>query len=47
MYQGWHGCVYSVLHAYDEDYGDDAVHEDILIREDDGEWEEPLVEVEE
>ena len=46
-YCSWTGCVYSVLHAYDEDYGDDAVHEDIRIREDDGEWREPLVEVEE
>ena len=38
--------VYSV-HNYDEDCGDGEVREDIVIREDDGEWREPLVEVEE
>ena len=38
--------VYSV-HSYDEDCGDEEVRKDILIREDDGEWREPLVEVEE
>ena len=38
--------VYSV-HAYDEDCGGEEVHDDILIRENDGEWREPLVEVEE
>lgn len=38
--------VYS-FHAYDEDCGDEEVRKDILIREDDGEWKEPLVEVEE
>lgn len=38
--------VYSV-HNYDEDCGDDEVREDTVIREDDGEWREPLVEVEE
>ena len=38
--------VYS-FHAYDEDCGDEEVRKDILIREDDGEWREPLVEVEE
>lgn len=38
--------VYSV-HNYDEDCGDGEVREDIFIREDDGEWREPLVEVEE
>lgn len=38
--------VYS-FHAYDEDCGDEEVFKDILIREDDGEWKEPLVEVEE
>ena len=36
--------VYS-FHTYDEDYEEDAeVPEDILIREDDSEWREPLVE---
>lgn len=38
--------VYST-HAYDEDDEEAEVPEDILIREDDGEWREPLVEVEE
>ena len=35
------------FHSYDENCGDEEIHEDILIREDDGEWREPLVEVEE
>ena len=34
--------VYS-FHAYDEDCGDEEVRKDIVIREDDGEWREPLV----
>ena len=38
--------VYSV-HNYDEDCGDGEVREDTVIREDYGEWKEPLVEVEE
>ena len=38
--------IYS-FHSYDEDDGDEEVHDDIVIREDDGEWREPLVEVEE
>lgn len=38
--------VYSV-HSYNENCGGEEVREDILIREDDGEWREPLVEVEE
>ena len=37
--------IYSVL-TYEEDCADDEV-EDILIREDDSEWREPFVEVEE
>ena len=38
--------VYST-HTYDEDYEEEAeVPESILIREDDGEWREPLVEEE-
>ena len=37
--------VYSV-HNYDEDCGDGEVREDTVIREDYGEWREPLVEVE-
>ena len=32
---------------YREYVQDEEVHEDIVIREDDGEWREPLVEVEE
>ena len=38
--------VYSV-HAYEENCGDEEVREDMVIREDYGEWREPLVEVEE
>ena len=38
--------VYSV-HSYDENCGGEEVREDIVIREDDSEWREPLVEVEE
>ena len=32
------------FHSYDENCEDEEIHEDILIREDDGEWREPLVE---
>ena len=35
--------VYSV-HAYEENCGDEEVREDMVIREDSGEWREPLVE---
>ena len=35
------------FHSYDENCEDEEIHEDILIREDDGEWRKPLVEVEE
>lgn len=35
--------VYS-SHTYDEDCGDKEVYENVLIREDDGEWKEPLIE---
>ena len=35
------------FHSYDENCEDEEIHEDILIRENDGEWREPLVEVEE
>ena len=38
--------VYST-YVYDENCGDEEVRNDIVIREDDGEWQEPLVEVEE
>ena len=36
--------VYSV-YTYLEDCGDKEVRSDIVIREDDGEWKEPLIEV--
>lgn len=32
-------------YTYNEDEGDEEVRNDIVIREDDGEWREPLVEV--
>ena len=35
--------VYSV-HSYSENCGGEEVREDIVIREDDGEWKEPLIE---
>ena len=38
--------IYSVL-TYEEDCENEEVHKDVVIREDDGEWREPLVEVEE
>lgn len=41
------GCSVYGVHAYDEDCGDKEVRDDILIRENSGEWREPLVEVEE
>ena len=37
--------IYSVL-TYDEDCEDEEVDEDVVIREDDSEWREPLVEQE-
>lgn len=39
-------CVYGV-YGYGEKYADEEVNKDMRIREDDGEWREPLVEVEE
>ena len=46
-YTNYISCpVYSV-YAYNEDCGDKEVRKDTVIREDDGEWREPLVEVEE
>ena len=39
-------CIYSV-YDYGEQYADKEVSDSIRIREDDGEWREPLVEVEE
>ena len=40
------GCVCSV-HTYNEKCENEEVRKDVVIREDDGEWREPLVEVEE
>ena len=34
-------------YTYNEDEGDEEVRNDIVIREDDGEWKEPLIEVNE
>ena len=34
------------FHSYDENCGDEEVRKDVVIREDDSEWKEPLVEVE-
>ena len=38
-------CIYSV-YDYDEQYADKEMGQNIRIREDDGEWREPIVEVE-
>ena len=40
------GSICSV-HTYNEKVENEEVHKDVVIREDDGEWKEPLVEVEE
>ena len=37
------GCICSV-HTYNEKCENEEVHKDVRIREDDGEWREPLVE---
>ena len=37
--------VYSV-HTYDEDFENEEVDKDVVIREDDGEWREPIIEQE-
>ena len=37
------GCICSV-HTYNEKATNDKVHKDIYIREDDGDWREPLIE---
>ena len=39
-------CIYGV-YSYGEKYADEEVNKDVRIREDDGEWQEPLVGVEE
>ena len=41
------GCSVYSSYTYDEYSEDEEARKDILIREDDGEWQEPLVEVEE
>ena len=38
-------CIYS-LYAYKERYADKEIDDRFLIREDDGEWREPLIEEE-
>ena len=40
------GSICSV-HTYNEKVENEEVHKDVRIREDDGEWKEPFVEVEE
>ena len=46
-YTNYIGCSVYSTYTYDEDCGDEEVRKDIVIRENDGEWREPLVEVEE
>ena len=46
-YTNYIGCSVYSTYTYDENCGDEEVRKDIVIREDDGEWREPLVEVEE
>ena len=45
-FNGYIGCSVYSIYTYDEDCGDKEVRKDVVIREDDGEWKEPLVEVE-
>ena len=45
-FNGYIGCSVYSIYTYDEDCGDKEVRNDVVIREDDGEWKEPLVEVE-
>ena len=40
------GCSVYSTYVYDENCGDEEVRNDIVIRENDGEWKEPLIEVE-
>lgn len=40
-------CSVHSTYTYNEDGGEEEVSKDVVIREDDGEWREPLVEVEE
>ena len=41
------GCSVYSTYVYDENCGNEEVRNDIVIRENDGEWKEPFVEVEE
>ena len=40
-------CSVHSTYTYNEDDGEEEVSKDIVIRENDGEWREPLVEIEE
>lgn len=40
-------CSVHSTYTYNEDNGEEEVSKDVVIRENDGEWREPLVEVEE
>ena len=46
-YGSYISCSVYSTYTYGEDEGDIEVRKDIVIREDDGEWREPFVEVEE
>ena len=39
-------CPVCSTYIYNEDDGDEEVRTDVVIREDDGEWQEPLMEIE-
>lgn len=38
-------CSVHSTYTYNEDYGEEEVSKDVVVRENDGEWREPLVEV--
>lgn len=40
-------CSVHSTYTYNEDYGEEEVSKDVVVRENDGEWREPLVEVKE
>ena len=44
-YSSFISCSVYNTYTYCEDDGDEKVHKDVVIREDDGEWKEPLIEV--
>ena len=46
-YSSFISCSVYSTYTYDEDDEEEEVRKDVVIREDDGEWREPLVEVEE